>query len=60
MEVEAVNDTVLRAQTPGAYWAYRQDLYFYAVFSKPFTYTLYTDTVQKMTNRFLYVNAFAF
>ena len=24
-------------------------------FPKPFTYTLYTDTVQKMTNRFLYV-----
>ena len=47
MEVEAVNDTVLRGRKRSAYWAYRQDLYFYAVFSKPFTYTLYTDTVQE-------------
>lgn len=47
MEVEAVNDTVLRGRKRSAYWAYRQDLYFYAVFSKPFTYTLYTDIVQE-------------
>ena len=41
------NDTVLRGRKRSAYWAYRQDLYFYAVFSKPFTYPLYTDTVQE-------------
>lgn len=45
MAVEAVNDTVLRGYKRSAYWAWQQDLYFYAVFSKPFTHTLYTDTV---------------
>jgi len=45
MEIEAVNDTVLRGYKRSAYWAYQQDLYFYAVFSKPFTHTLYTDTI---------------
>lgn len=45
MEIEAVNDTVLRGYKRSAYWAYQQDLYFYAVFSKPFTHTLLTDTV---------------
>lgn len=47
MEVEAVNDTVLRGYKRSAYWAWQQDLYFYAVFSKPFTYTLYTDTIEE-------------
>ena len=47
MEVEAVNDTVLRGRKRSAYWAWQQDLYFYAVFSKPFTHTLYTDTIEE-------------
>lgn len=47
MEVEAVNDTVLCGYKRGAYWAWQQDLYFYAVFSKPFTHTLYTDTIEE-------------
>ena len=47
MEVEAVNDTVLRGYKRSAYWAWQQDLYFYAVFSKPFTHTLYTDTIEE-------------
>ena len=47
MEVEAVNDTVLCGYKRSAYWAWQQDLYFYAVFSKPFTHTLYTDTYEK-------------
>lgn len=47
MEVEAVNDTVLRGYKHSAYWAWQQDLYFYAVFSKPFTHTLYTDTIEE-------------
>lgn len=47
MEVEAVNDTVLCGYKRSAYWAWQQDLYFYAVFSKPFTHTLYTDTIEE-------------
>lgn len=47
MEVEAVNDTVLRGYKRSAYWAWQQDLYFYAVFSNPFTHTLYTDTIEE-------------
>ena len=47
MEVEAVNDTVLCGYKRSAYWAWQPDLYFYAVFSKPFTHTLYTDTIEE-------------
>lgn len=47
MEVEAVNDTVLCGYKRSAYWAWQQDFYFYAVFSKPFTHTLYTDTIEE-------------
>ncbi len=47
MEVEAVNDTVLCGYKRSAYWAWQQDLYFYAVFSKPFTHTLYADTIEE-------------
>lgn len=47
MEVEAVNDTVLCGYKRSTYWAWQQDLYFYAVFSKPFTHTLYTDTIEE-------------
>lgn len=47
MEVEAVNDTVLCGYKRSAYWAWQQYLYFYAVFSKPFTHTLYTDTIEE-------------
>ena len=47
MEVEAVNDTVLCGYKRSAYWAWQLDLYFYAVFSKPFTHTLYTDTIEE-------------
>lgn len=35
MEVEAVNDTVLRGRKRSAYWAYRQDLYFMPYFPNP-------------------------
>ncbi len=51
MDVEAVNDTVLRGHKKSAYWAYNQDIYFYAVFSKPFSHTLYTDTVIEGENK---------
>lgn len=45
MDVEVVNDTTVRAHKRNVWWAYRQDLYFYAEFSKPFTYDVVRDTV---------------
>lgn len=45
MDVEVVNDTTVRAHKRNVWWAYRQDLYFYARFSKPFTYDVVRDTV---------------
>lgn len=49
MEVEVLNETTLRAYKRNVWWAYRQDIYFYAEFSKPFTYEVVRDTVQAGT-----------
>ncbi len=46
MEVEVPNDTTVRAYKRNVWWAYQQDIYFYAEFSKPFTYEVVRDTVQ--------------
>ncbi|WP_290091598.1 GH92 family glycosyl hydrolase [uncultured Bacteroides sp.] len=46
MEVEVVNETTVRAYKRNVWWAYRQDLYFYAEFSKPFSYEVSRDTVR--------------
>ena len=46
MEVEVLGDTAVRAYKRNVWWAYRQDLYFHAEFSKPFTYQVVRDTVQ--------------
>lgn len=46
MEIEVLNETTLRAYKRNVWWAYRQDLYFYAEFSKPFTYEVVRDTVK--------------
>ena len=45
MDVEVVDGTAVRAHKRNVWWAYRQDLYFYAEFSKPFTYDIVRDTV---------------
>ena len=58
MEVEAVNDTVLRGRKRSAYWAYRQDLYFMPYFPNPLRIPCTRILFRKMTNRFLYVKCF--
>lgn len=46
MEVEVLSENTLRAYKRNVWWAYQQDLYFYATFSKPFTCEIVRDTIQ--------------
>ena len=45
MKIEVLSDTEIRGTKKTAYWAFDQYIHFYAKFSKPFTYTLVTDSV---------------
>ena len=45
MQVEVVSDTEIRGHKLSLYWAPKQQLSFYAKFSKPFTHTLLRDTL---------------
>lgn len=45
MKIEVVSDTEIRGHKKTVYWAFDQYINFYAKFSKPFTYTLVTDSV---------------
>lgn len=45
MMIEVVSDTEIRGRKKTAYRDFDQDISFYAKFSKPFTYTLITDTI---------------
>lgn len=45
MDVEAVSDTEIRGNKMTRYWAFDQQLSFYAQFSKPFTYEEFSDTI---------------
>ncbi len=45
MEIEVVNDSTLRGFKNTSGWAWDQDVYFYAIFSKPFVCEIVTDTV---------------
>ena len=45
MEIEVISDTEIRGHKKTVYWAFDQYINFYAKFSKPFTYTLVTDSV---------------
>lgn len=45
MKLEVLSDTEIRGSKKTAYWAFDQYIHFYAKFSKPFTYTLVTDSV---------------
>ena len=45
MHLEVVSDTEIRGRKKTVYWAFDQYIYFYAKFSKPFTYTLVTDSM---------------
>lgn len=46
MDIDIVDDHTLRAHRRSLYWAYDQELFFYARFSKPFTYKIVRDTVK--------------
>lgn len=45
MQVEVVSDTEIRGHKLSQYWAFDQQLSFYAKFSKPFTYEVFRDTL---------------
>lgn len=45
MQVEVVSDTEIRGHKLTQYWAFDQQISFYAKFSKPFTYTIVRDTL---------------
>ena len=45
MKIEVISDTEIRGHKKTVYWAFYQYFIFYAKFSKPFTYTLVTDSV---------------
>ena len=46
MEIIVLSDTEIWGGKRTSYWAPDQPIYFYMKFSKPFTYTLITDTVK--------------
>ena len=45
MVLEVISDTEIRGHKKTVYWAFDQYINFYAKFSKPFTYTLVTDSM---------------
>ena len=45
IELEVISDTEIRGRKKTVYWAFDQYINFYAKFSKPFTYTLVTDSM---------------
>ena len=45
MEIEVISDTEICGHKKTTYWAFDQYINFYAKFSKPFSYTLITDSI---------------
>ena len=45
MVLEVISDTEIRGHKKTVYWAFDQYINFYAKFSKPFSYTLVTDSI---------------
>lgn len=45
MALEVLSDTEIRGWKMTEYWAFDQQIFFYAKFSKPFTHTIVTDTI---------------
>jgi predicted alpha-1,2-mannosidase/cyclically-permuted mutarotase family protein len=54
MEVEVVNDSTIRGRKNTQGWAWDQEIAFYAVFSKPFSWTMIDDTLQVQARRRTY------
>ena len=51
LTLEQVNDSTLRGYKYTSGWAWQQDEYFYAVFSKPFTCTIIADSVKQKNGK---------
>lgn len=51
LSLEVVNDSTLRGYKNTNSWAWRHDVWFQAVFSKPFTCEIITDTIQQANGR---------
>lgn len=51
MSFSVLNDTTLQAFKSSNWWEYRQDIYMYMVFSKPFTYDIVEDTIKTTTRQ---------
>lgn len=51
MSLEVLSDTELRGWKMSEHWAFDQQIYFYAKFSKPFTHTMVTDTITDSQGR---------
>ncbi|MGN1245172.1 MAG: GH92 family glycosyl hydrolase [Muribaculaceae bacterium] len=57
MELQVLSDTEICGSKKTVYWAFDQYVYFYAKFSKPFTYKLETDSVARSEGGKLYPQA---
>lgn len=53
LQLEVINDTVIRGYKNTGGWAWKHDVYFYAVFSKPFTCQMITDSVSQGNGKML-------
>ena len=51
LQLEVVNDSTLCGYKNTNGWAWKHDVYFYAVFSKPFTCRILTDSIPQEGNR---------
>ena len=45
LQLEVIGDSIIRGHKNTNGWAWKHDVYFYAVFSKPFTYTIVDDSI---------------
>lgn len=51
MALEVLSDTEIRGWKMTKYWAFDQQIYFYAKFSRPFTHSIVTDTITDTKGR---------
>lgn len=51
LQLEVINDSTLCGYKNTNGWAWKHDVYFYAVFSKPFTCRILTDSIPQESNR---------
>lgn len=51
LQLEVINDSTIRGHKNTNGWAWKHDVYFYAVFSKPFAYTIIDDSIPQPEGR---------